>query len=114
MPPREARRANRLALVLLSGVYLALALPYSLLTRAWEANDELDHAAYIEYIVRHGALPQISGLNGHESHQPPLYYLLAAAWQKLLGIPSFTPSAEPNPAVAAQSNVGRRFPGAAA
>ncbi len=109
MPPREARRANRLALVLLSGVYLALALPYSLLTRAWEANDELDHATYIEYIVRHGALPRISGLNGHESHQPPLYYLLAAAWQKLLRIPAFTPSAVPNPDVAAQSNAGRRF-----
>ena len=89
MPPAEARRANRLALLLISGVYLALALPYSLLTRAWEANDELDHATYIEYIVRHGGLPRISALNGHESHQPPLYYLLAAGWQKLLGIPAF-------------------------
>jgi 4-amino-4-deoxy-L-arabinose transferase-like glycosyltransferase len=90
-------------------VYLALALPYSLLTRAWEANDELDHATYIEYIVRHGALPRISALNGHEAHQPPLYYLLAAAWQKLLGIPAFTPSAVPNPDVAAESNAGQRF-----
>jgi uncharacterized membrane protein YhaH (DUF805 family) len=109
VPPGEARRANRLAPLLLSGVYLALALPYSLLTRAWEANDELDHATYIEYIVRHGALPRISALNGHESHQPPLYYLLAAAWQKVLGIPAFTPSAVPNPDVAADSNAGRRF-----
>jgi len=79
VPPGEARRANRLAPLLLSGVYLALALPYSLLTRAWE------------------------------SHQPPLYYLLAAAWQKVLGIPAFTPSAVPNPDVAADSNAGRRF-----
>jgi 4-amino-4-deoxy-L-arabinose transferase-like glycosyltransferase len=109
VPPGEARRANRLAPFLLSGVYLALALPYSLLTRAWEANDELDHATYIEYIIRHGALPRISALNGHESHQPPLYYLLAAAWQKLLGIPAFTPSAVPNPDVAAESNAGQRF-----
>jgi 4-amino-4-deoxy-L-arabinose transferase-like glycosyltransferase len=109
VPSGEPRRANRLALLLLSGVYLALALPYSLLTRAWEANDELDHATYIEYIVRHGALPRISGLNGYESHQPPLYYLLAAAWQKVLGIPAFTPSAMPNPNVAAESNAGRRF-----
>jgi 4-amino-4-deoxy-L-arabinose transferase-like glycosyltransferase len=109
VPPGEARRANRLALPLLGGVYLALALPYSLLTRAWEANDELDHATYIEYIVRHGALPRISALNGHESHQPPLYYLLAAVWQRLLGIPAFTPSAQPNPDVAADSNAGRRF-----
>jgi uncharacterized membrane protein YhaH (DUF805 family) len=109
VPPGEARRANRLAPLLLSGVYLALALPYSLLTRAWEANDELDHATYIEYIVRQGALPRISALNGHESHQPPLYYLLAAAWQKVLGIPAFTPSGVPNPDVAAESNAGRRF-----
>jgi 4-amino-4-deoxy-L-arabinose transferase-like glycosyltransferase len=109
VPPAEARRANRLALLLLSGVYLALALPYSLLTRAWEANDELDHATYIEYIVRHGALPRISALNGHESHQPPLYYLLAAGWQKLLGIPAFKPSVVPNPNVAAESNAGQRF-----
>jgi 4-amino-4-deoxy-L-arabinose transferase-like glycosyltransferase len=109
VPPGEARRANRLAPLLLSGVYLALALPYSLLTRAWEANDELDHATYIEYVVRHGALPRISALNGHESHQPPLYYLLTAAWQKVLGIPAFTPSGVPNPDVAAESNAGRRF-----
>jgi len=98
-----------LALLLLSGVYLALALPYTLLTRAWEANDEIDHATYIEYIVRHGAIPRISALNGHESHQPPLYYLLAAAWQKLLGIPAFTPSAVANPNVVAESDAGRRF-----
>ncbi len=109
MPPAEARRANRLALLLISGVYLALALPYTFLTRAWEANDELDHATYIEYIVRHGALPRISGLNGYESHQPPLYYLLAAGWQKLLGIPAFKPSVVANPNVAAESNAGQRF-----
>jgi 4-amino-4-deoxy-L-arabinose transferase-like glycosyltransferase len=109
VPPGEARRTNRLAPLLLSGVYLALALPYSLLTRAWEANDELDHTTYIEFVVRHGALPRITSVNGHESHQPPLYYLLAAAWQKVLGIPAFTPSAVPNPHVAAESNAGRRF-----
>lgn len=93
----------------LSGVYLAAALPYSLLTRAWEANDEQDHTTYIEYIVAHGALPRISGANGHESHQPPLYYLLAATWQKLLGIPAFKPSTVTNPNIVAQSDAGSRF-----
>lgn len=92
----------------MGGAYLALAVPFSLLTRAWEANDELDHATYIEYIVAHGSLPRISAANGHESHQPPLYYLVAAAWQKLLGIPAFKPSATPNPAVATEP-FGARF-----
>lgn len=86
-----------------AAVYLALALCYSLMTPAWEANDELDHATYIEYIVRHGALPRISAANGHESHQPPLYYIAAALWQKLLGVPAFTPSARPNPDLGAQA-----------
>lgn len=95
--------------VLISAVYLPLALCYSLMTRAWEANDELDHATYVEYIVRHGSLPLISAANGHESHQPPLYYLLAAGWQKLLDIPAFTPSATPNPRLDAQAAVTDRF-----
>jgi len=91
-------RAERAALVGITGSYLAAALSFSLLTRAWEANDELDHVKYVEYIVAHGSLPRISAANGHESHQPPLYYLLEAAWQKLLGLPAFAPSATPNPA----------------
>jgi len=80
-------------LLLVGGVYLAAAVPYSLLTPAWEANDEIDHAMYVEHIVAHGSLPRILLANGVESHQPPLYYLLAAAWQKLLRIPAFVPSA---------------------
>lgn len=94
---------------LIGTVYLALALCYSLMTKAWEANDELDHATYVEYIVRHGSLPLIGAANGHESHQPPLYYLLVAGWQKLLGIPAFTPSAVTNPRLAAQSAASNRF-----
>lgn len=83
----------------MSLVYLVLALSYSLLTPAWEANDEMDHTTYIEYIVGHAALPRISITNGHESHQPPLYYILGALWQKILQIPVFTPSAPANPSV---------------
>jgi len=89
---------DRAAVLVLSICYFAVALPYSLITRAWEANDEPDHVKYIEYIVAHGWLPRISAANGHESHQPPLYYLAEAAWQKLLGIASFTPTVTPNPA----------------
>lgn len=35
--------------------------------------------------------PRIAVKNGLESHQPPLYYALAAGWQELLAIPTFTP-----------------------
>lgn len=99
-----ARNLSRyLPIALISAVYLPMSLCYSLMTRAWEANDELDHTRYVEFIVRHGALPRISAANGHESHQPPLYYLLAAWWQKLLGAPAFTPEARPNPSLDAQA-----------
>lgn len=72
-------------------VAIALALVFSLLTPAWETNDEPQHVQYIEYVVRTGEIPAISVANGWESAQPPLYYFLAAEWQKLLGIPAFRP-----------------------
>jgi Dolichyl-phosphate-mannose-protein mannosyltransferase len=83
-----SERTSIIALVL---VYVALSLAFSLRTRAFEADDEAAHTQYIEYIVGHGALPRISVANGGESHQPPLYYALAAGWQRLLGIPYFSP-----------------------
>lgn len=90
-------RPDQLAIAVLAIVYLATVLPYSLLTPAWEPNDELYHAMYIEHILAHGSFPRIGIANGIESHQPPLYYLLAAGWQLLLRIPVFTPSASPVP-----------------
>jgi 4-amino-4-deoxy-L-arabinose transferase-like glycosyltransferase len=91
----------------LAGVYLAVELPYCLLTRAWEANDEIDHTMYVEHIVAHGTLPRIALANGIESHQPPLYYLLVAAWQELLHIPAFVPTAEGNRVAPANAVSGR-------
>ena len=92
-----------LSLVILVVAYLSLALTFSLLTRAYEADDESAHTDYVEYIVQHHSLPGISVANGGESHQPPLYYLLEAGWQQLLGIRALTPqlafvkgSIEPN------------------
>jgi hypothetical protein len=83
------------SVVVLAVVYLPLAVTFSLLTRAYEADDEQAHTQYIEYIVRHDAIPHISVANLQESHQPPLYYLLAAGWQEVLGIPAFTPVTTP-------------------
>ncbi|HVA07903.1 MAG TPA: hypothetical protein VNG12_14280, partial [Acidimicrobiales bacterium] len=76
-------------------VYLGWALTYSLRTRAWESYDEQAHVQYVEFIARHHSIPHIGLANGIESHQPPLYYLLAAAWQKLLGITPFSTEARP-------------------
>ena len=70
-------------------VYLAITVVYSLWVPAWEANDELDHVANIEHILEHGELIPLRTFNWHETHQPPLYYLATAAWQRIIGIPAF-------------------------
>jgi hypothetical protein len=88
---------TRWSLIVLVIVYLPMALTFTLLTREYEAADEPAHVQNVEYIVRHGALPRISVANGLESHQPPLYYVLAAGWQEALGIPAFKPVIVPLP-----------------
>jgi uncharacterized membrane protein len=74
--------------------YLVLSLAYGFLVPAWEANDEMDHVANIEFILQENRLVPLRLPPWHETHQPPLYYLLAAGWQRLLGLSAFTP-AEP-------------------
>ena len=85
------RLTTRLSILILVFAYLSLALTFTLLTRAYEADDEAAHTDYVEYIVQHHSIPRISVANGGESHQPPLYYLLEAGWQQLLRIPAFAP-----------------------
>lgn len=91
------RLTSRVSIVLLVAVYVPLALAYSLMTPAWEGDDEVDHTSYVEFIERNGAIPRIDFSNGIESHQPPLYYLVVAAWQHVLSVPSFTPSVSVEP-----------------
>jgi len=74
-PPKSRRRQTTISVVTLTVVYLAFTLTFSLLTRAWEANDEPDHVQYAELILLNGRLPEIGPSQGDESHQPPLYYL---------------------------------------
>jgi hypothetical protein len=86
--------------------YGALTLTYSLLTPAWEANDEPAHTANAEHILYKKSLyplelhseyavpnrpARMKQVLWFESHQPPLYYLALAGWQKALGIPAFNP-----------------------
>jgi hypothetical protein len=83
-------------------IYLLLVVPMSLMIPAYEATDEAEHVRYVERIVPRGDLPTISLSNGHESHRSPLYYILAAIWQRLLRIDVFEPqpvNAAPLPVV---------------
>ena len=92
---RSPFRSGWAPVALLALVYFSFALSFSLLTRAYEADDENAHITYIEYVYQHHSFPAISTSNGAESHQPPLYYVLAAGWQHLLGIPAFSPDLVP-------------------
>lgn len=78
------------------GVFMVVSGYYSFLIPAWEANDELDHVANIEYQVKQfGTFMPIAYERWHETHQPPLYYWVGAAWQRLLGLPAFKVSFPP-------------------
>lgn len=77
------------------GAYLLITVASGYLVPPWEANDELDHVANIEFILKEKRLVPLRLENWHETHQPPLYYLAGAAWQRLLGVPAFEPIAPP-------------------
>lgn len=80
----------RWLLILILGVYVLLAVAYSLGTPPWEAPDEPSHYRYAEYLAMHGALPPeappqrgkywedgyVTSL--YEWYQLPLYYALIA------------------------------------
>jgi hypothetical protein len=61
-------------------VHATLTIIYSLTTPLWESFDEPGHYSYARYIAIHHTLPPvgISLSETNESHQPPLYYILAA------------------------------------
>jgi hypothetical protein len=100
----QGPRCGWLLAIVLVG-YCALTVTYSLLTPAWEANDEPAHTANAEHILYNGTLYPLEFSSEYpvpnrlfkkrvlwfESHQPPLYYLLLAGWQKALRIPAFNP-----------------------
>lgn len=88
--PGRLRLGALLALVCAG--YVAFAAAYSRLVPAWEANDEMDHVANVEHILAHRELVPLRLAPWHETHQPPLYYIVVALWQRALGIPAFTPT----------------------
>jgi 4-amino-4-deoxy-L-arabinose transferase-like glycosyltransferase len=73
-------KAQPLAVAILAA-HLVLGILYSVVVPMWEANDETGHFAFVKYLASERRLPppgedlvQVAD----ESHQPPLYYILAA------------------------------------
>lgn len=79
-----ANRPGRLLLLILA-LYLALAIPHSLIAPLTSGNDEWAHFLYARFIAEHGRLPinlaerQNRAEAGTKADDPPLYHLLVAA-----------------------------------
>lgn len=75
-----ALRSVHIALTIVL-IRLALSSYWAVTLPTFEAHDETGHFALVDYIARHAALPEPGRQLTEwfdESHQPPLYYLLAA------------------------------------
>jgi 4-amino-4-deoxy-L-arabinose transferase-like glycosyltransferase len=62
--------------------HVLLAVLYGVIVPPWEAHDETGHFAYVNYIVANRSLPDAYAEDKvlfDQSHQPPLYYLIASA-----------------------------------
>ena len=96
----------RVMLAALIAIYAAVALAYAHFTPAWQAPDEPAHFNYVRYLADRGQLPvlqpgdypgpqvvpippnqRVADLSPYryESHQPPLFYALAALVYKAGG-----------------------------
>ena len=103
--------------------FVALASFIAIRTPAYESADEPSHVQNIETMVGgrwYGMDSRCEALNrycsGTEAHQAPLYYLVFAGWQRLVGVaarPAYHGQARlPGPQQAAflhHSNADRRF-----
>jgi 4-amino-4-deoxy-L-arabinose transferase-like glycosyltransferase len=62
--------------------HVALAAVYGAIIPPWEAHDETGHFAYVNHVVNTRTLPDAVSQDKalfDQSHQPPLYYLVASA-----------------------------------
>jgi hypothetical protein len=88
------------ALLAVGLVFVALASVVAVKTPAWESSDEPDHAQNVETLVaghwyripdalwKGNRSPAPGEVATVELHQPPLYYLLLAGFQRLVGEPA--------------------------
>ena len=101
-PVRLSVQAKSAVLYLALAVHLVLASGYARLVPAFEGPDEVDHYLYTRQLLETGELPVIRGsaeLNGLPAwreetmgHHPPVYYLVLAATQVLMGAPDVAAS----------------------
>lgn len=115
--PQGAAIDDRGAATLLAltvAAYLALGVLYAVKTPAWQVPDEPAHYNYVRFVAEQGRLPElVPGDYPHkyleeiksrrfppdmsidpiryESHQPPLYYLLAACVYRIARWPLSLP-----------------------
>ncbi len=96
------RRAALLSLLL---AYLALAAAWNFLIPPYENLDELEHAEVIRHLAVEGSFPvhgeaeSLGYRTRQESSQPPLYYLLGAAWVRMWHLPLDAHDPQPLPSV---------------
>src|SRR5262245_49634841 len=78
---RSGRRGHGPILVLLPLAFALVAGFNSVVVPLWEAPDEPAHFAYATHLLDAGDLPRmVAGGGPTEAHQPPLYYILVAAF----------------------------------
>ncbi len=82
MASKTGLRARLPVVLLILAAFLILATYYNISNPLFESPDELEHAAYVAWLVDARALPvldpQQPGPLGQESVQAPLYYTLVA------------------------------------
>ncbi len=94
---RRFRGLSHLSALALLTTFLALAFIYSLITPPGEAPDEVGHFDYVVHLLAKRTLPvqRMGELN--ESHQPPLYYAIAALFAAPADIHDSTGTFKLNP-----------------
>jgi hypothetical protein len=109
-PKAPTGRRQVLAVLGIMAAFSALTSVIAIKTPAWEAQDEPDHVQNVEVLAaghwyripgsllhqRSSGVSTRSRFISNELHQPPLYYLLLAAYQRLIGLHSR--AVDPGPA----------------
>jgi hypothetical protein len=95
-------RQHKLAL-LVTGIFLLLALTYSVIVPLFETPDEVWHYSFVWHLARTGELPLQDPADvqlwRQEGSQPPLYYALAASLTAFIPSDDLPDLIYPNPHV---------------
>jgi hypothetical protein len=75
---RFRTEGHRLGALVITAIFLVLAMAYSLYVPLWEAPDEVGHFGFVSHLVQHRSLPLQRVGDFGEAHQPPLYYAAVA------------------------------------